>query len=187
MAALPTPLEEMPRLTAELGGPRILIKREDMTGLAFGGNKARHYEYELPHVRDEGYDAMINVMDYHSKQRPHDLRGGQQVRHALRARPQEREGKAGAGQPARRPGARRRDPPSRRGGVGKRPRIRPIAEGRHGRRWPQDLPAAGPPVPAHRGHGRVRRGRPGATGAVGGSGNRAGARLRRGRAAACAG
>ena len=66
MAALPTPLEEMPRLAAELGGPRILIKREDMTGLAFGGNKARHYEYELPHVRDEGYDAMINVMDYHS-------------------------------------------------------------------------------------------------------------------------
>ena len=66
LAALPTPLEEMPRLTAELGGPRILVKREDMTGLAFGGNKARHYEYELPHVRDEGYDAMINVMDYHS-------------------------------------------------------------------------------------------------------------------------
>jgi len=66
MANLPTPLEEMPRLTKELGGPRILVKREDMTGLAYGGNKARHYEYEMPHVRDLGYDVMINIMDYHS-------------------------------------------------------------------------------------------------------------------------
>ena len=38
IAHLPTPLEEMPRLSAELGGPRILVKREDMTGLAYGGN-----------------------------------------------------------------------------------------------------------------------------------------------------
>ncbi len=66
MAHLPTPLEEMPRLTEELGGPRILVKREDMTGLAFGGNKARHYEFEMPHIRDEGYDTVINIMDYHS-------------------------------------------------------------------------------------------------------------------------
>ena len=66
LAHLPTPLEEMPRLARMLGGPRLLIKREDATGLAFGGNKARHYEYELPHVRDEGYDVLINVMDYHS-------------------------------------------------------------------------------------------------------------------------
>jgi len=66
IAHLPTPLEEMPRLSAELGGPRILIKREDATGLVFGGNKARHYEYEVPHVRDAGYDVLINIMDYHS-------------------------------------------------------------------------------------------------------------------------
>ncbi len=66
MAHLPTPLEEMPRLSAELGGPRILVKREDMTGLAYGGNKARHYEFEMPHIRDEGYDTVINIMDYHS-------------------------------------------------------------------------------------------------------------------------
>lgn len=66
MAHLPTPLEEMPRLTERLGGPNIWIKREDMTGLAFGGNKARHYEFEMPHVADEGYDVMINIMDYHS-------------------------------------------------------------------------------------------------------------------------
>ena len=66
MAQLPTPLEEMPRLTERLGGPKIWIKREDMTGLAFGGNKARHYEFEMPHVQNEGYDVMINIMDYHS-------------------------------------------------------------------------------------------------------------------------
>ncbi|MBT7004304.1 MAG: pyridoxal-phosphate dependent enzyme, partial [Chloroflexi bacterium] len=66
IAHLPTPLEEMPRLTERLGGPKIWIKREDMTGLAYGGNKARHYEFEMPHVADLGYDVMINVMDYHS-------------------------------------------------------------------------------------------------------------------------
>jgi 1-aminocyclopropane-1-carboxylate deaminase/D-cysteine desulfhydrase-like pyridoxal-dependent ACC family enzyme len=66
LAHLPTPLEEMPRLSAELGGPRIFVKREDMTGLAYGGNKARHYEFEMPHIRDEGYDTLINIMDYHS-------------------------------------------------------------------------------------------------------------------------
>ena len=37
----PTPLEECPRLSEALGGPRILIKREDCSGLAFGGNKVR--------------------------------------------------------------------------------------------------------------------------------------------------
>lgn len=56
----------MPRLTRFLGGPRLLIKREDATGLALGGNKARHYEYELPHIREQGYDVIINIMDYHS-------------------------------------------------------------------------------------------------------------------------
>ncbi|MCI0835315.1 MAG: D-cysteine desulfhydrase, partial [Chloroflexi bacterium] len=59
LAHLPTPLEEMPRLTEKLGGPKIWIKREDMTGLAYGGNKARHYEFEMPHVQNEGYDVMI--------------------------------------------------------------------------------------------------------------------------------
>ena len=66
IAHLPTPLEEMPRLTERLDGPNIWIKREDMTGLAYGGNKARHYEFEMPHVAEAGYDVMINIMDYHS-------------------------------------------------------------------------------------------------------------------------
>ena len=66
IAHLPTPLEELHRLSAELGGPRILIKRDDATGLAMGGNKARHYEYELAHLIEQGYDAYVNMMDYHS-------------------------------------------------------------------------------------------------------------------------
>lgn len=63
---LPTPLDEAPRLSEALGGPRILIKRDDATGMAFGGNKVRHYEFEMGHVRDLGYDALVNIMDYHS-------------------------------------------------------------------------------------------------------------------------
>ncbi len=69
IAHTPTPLEEMTRLREHLGGdsaPRIFIKREDMTGLAFGGNKARHYEFEMPHIKEAGYDTLINIMDYHS-------------------------------------------------------------------------------------------------------------------------
>src|SRR2546423_12015654 len=49
LAALPTPVQEAKRLRAALGGegrcPRILIKRDDLTGLAFGGNKARKLEF----------------------------------------------------------------------------------------------------------------------------------------------
>ena len=40
-AHLPTPVERLPRLSEFLGGPEILIKRDDQTGLATGGNKRR--------------------------------------------------------------------------------------------------------------------------------------------------
>jgi D-cysteine desulfhydrase family pyridoxal phosphate-dependent enzyme len=45
LAHLPTPLEPAPNLSAALGGPRVLIKRDDLTGLALGGNKTRKLEY----------------------------------------------------------------------------------------------------------------------------------------------
>ena len=45
LASLPTPLEPLPRLSEFLGGPRILVKRDDQTGLALAGNKARKLEY----------------------------------------------------------------------------------------------------------------------------------------------
>jgi len=47
LAVLPTPLHEVPRFSAAIGGPRIFIKRDDLTGLAFGGNKTRMFEFLL--------------------------------------------------------------------------------------------------------------------------------------------
>ena len=65
-AHLPTPLEKMERLGENLGCSNLWVKREDTTGLVLGGNKARHYEFEIPHIIDEGYDVLINIMNYHS-------------------------------------------------------------------------------------------------------------------------
>ncbi len=45
LAHLPTPLEKLDRLSAELGGPEIWIKRDDCTGLSTGGNKTRKLEF----------------------------------------------------------------------------------------------------------------------------------------------
>jgi len=47
LALLPTPLEPLPRLSAALGGPTIYVKRDDLTGMAFGGNKTRQLEFVL--------------------------------------------------------------------------------------------------------------------------------------------
>ncbi|HIC68073.1 MAG TPA: pyridoxal-phosphate dependent enzyme, partial [Candidatus Latescibacteria bacterium] len=47
LASLPTPLEFCLRLTEALEGPRLWIKRDDLTGLATGGNKTRMFEYVL--------------------------------------------------------------------------------------------------------------------------------------------
>ena len=47
LAHTPTPLEELPRLSKALGGPQIWVKRDDLTGLSFGGNKARHMEFNI--------------------------------------------------------------------------------------------------------------------------------------------
>ncbi len=45
IAHLPTPVEPLPRLSSAMGGVRLWIKRDDQTGLAFGGNKTRKLEY----------------------------------------------------------------------------------------------------------------------------------------------
>src|SRR5512147_1228784 len=60
-AHLPTPVEEMPRLSAALGGPRILVKRDDQTGLAFGGNKTRKLEFLVAEAREQGADMLISA------------------------------------------------------------------------------------------------------------------------------
>jgi D-cysteine desulfhydrase family pyridoxal phosphate-dependent enzyme len=59
LADLPTPLQECPRLSAAVGGPRILIKRDDMTGLALGGNKTRALEFVLGGALAQGADTLI--------------------------------------------------------------------------------------------------------------------------------
>ncbi len=61
VAILPTALEEAPRLRAALGpnAPRIFIKRDDLTGLAFGGNKVRHLEFRLADMKAKGCDALV--------------------------------------------------------------------------------------------------------------------------------
>ena len=59
-AHLPTPVEELPRLREALGdGPRLLIKRDDQTGLAFGGNKTRKLEFLSAEARDQGAKTLI--------------------------------------------------------------------------------------------------------------------------------
>jgi len=59
-AHLPTPVEELPRLTKTLGGPRILIKRDDQTGLAFGGNKTRKLEFLVAEAQEQGAKTLIS-------------------------------------------------------------------------------------------------------------------------------
>lgn len=60
-AALPTPVEYLPRLSAHLGGPRILVKRDDLTGLAFGGNKTRKLEFVLAEAQAHGARTLVTV------------------------------------------------------------------------------------------------------------------------------
>lgn len=58
-AHLPTPIEELPRLSQTLGGPKILVKRDDQTGLAFGGNKTRKLEFLVAEALDVGARTLI--------------------------------------------------------------------------------------------------------------------------------
>src|SRR5262245_58724501 len=57
----PTPLEHLRGLTKLLGGPDLWIKRDDCTGLALGGNKARKLEFLLAEARGLGADTIITV------------------------------------------------------------------------------------------------------------------------------
>ena len=56
---LPTPLTELKRLGRALGGPRIFIKRDDLTGIALGGNKTRKLEFLLGDALSQGCDAVL--------------------------------------------------------------------------------------------------------------------------------
>jgi len=59
VAHLPTPLEPLPRLSAYLKGPTLWVKRDDQTGLATGGNKARKLEFLVADALAEEADTLI--------------------------------------------------------------------------------------------------------------------------------
>jgi D-cysteine desulfhydrase family pyridoxal phosphate-dependent enzyme len=71
LAQLPTPLMPAQNLSAELGGPEILIKRDDLTGLALGGNKTRKLEYLVADAQLKGATHLIttgSVQSNHCRQ-----------------------------------------------------------------------------------------------------------------------
>jgi 1-aminocyclopropane-1-carboxylate deaminase/D-cysteine desulfhydrase-like pyridoxal-dependent ACC family enzyme len=60
LGEFPTPLEEAPRFSRALGGPRVFFKRDDLSGLAFGGNKTRMLEYVLGRViKQTRHDCIV--------------------------------------------------------------------------------------------------------------------------------
>ncbi|WP_101756985.1 D-cysteine desulfhydrase family protein [Oceanicoccus sp. KOV_DT_Chl] len=59
LAQTPTPLQLLERLSAEIGGPRIWVKRDDMTGSAVSGNKIRKLEFTLAKALADGCDTII--------------------------------------------------------------------------------------------------------------------------------
>lgn len=61
IAHLPTPIEPLQRLGSFLGGYKLWIKRDDLTGLAFGGNKARKLEFVLAEALANGAKTLVTV------------------------------------------------------------------------------------------------------------------------------
>lgn len=61
-----TPLEEARHLSRVLGGPRIFVKRDDLTGVALGGNKLRNLEFRLAHAMKDEPDTVIVGLDLQS-------------------------------------------------------------------------------------------------------------------------
>jgi D-cysteine desulfhydrase family pyridoxal phosphate-dependent enzyme len=61
IAHLPTSVEHLPQLTEHLGGPKLLVKRDDQTGLAFGGNKTRKLEFLVAEAQSIGAKTLITA------------------------------------------------------------------------------------------------------------------------------
>ena len=56
---LPTPLQDLPNLTRRLGGPRLLMKRDDLTQSGLGGNKNRKFQFEVGAALQQGCDVLL--------------------------------------------------------------------------------------------------------------------------------
>lgn len=61
LTTLPTPLHPLKRLTERLDGPEIWIKRDDLTGLAGGGNKTRKLEFLVGDALETGADTLVTI------------------------------------------------------------------------------------------------------------------------------
>ena len=62
LAPLPTPIQPMPSLSANIGGgPRLLVKRDDTIGFAFGGNKVRKLALLGARAQADGCDTLITA------------------------------------------------------------------------------------------------------------------------------
>lgn len=61
IAHLPTRIEPLERLSAALKGPQIYCKRDDQTGLGFGGNKTRKLEFLLAEAQQAGAKTLLSV------------------------------------------------------------------------------------------------------------------------------
>ncbi len=61
LATLPTPIESLSNLSSHLGGPQILVKRDDLTGLGMGGNKVRKLEFIIAEAQANGAKMLITT------------------------------------------------------------------------------------------------------------------------------
>ncbi|MDY0231953.1 MAG: pyridoxal-phosphate dependent enzyme, partial [Candidatus Saccharicenans sp.] len=59
LTCLPTPVYRLENLTRELAGPEIMVKRDDLTGLAFGGNKSRKLEFIIADALKKDSDTIV--------------------------------------------------------------------------------------------------------------------------------
>ncbi len=59
LANLPTPIEKLDRISYQWGGPKIYVKRDDMTGMAMSGNKIRKLEFVIAEVQKQGANVLI--------------------------------------------------------------------------------------------------------------------------------
>ena len=55
----PTPIEAMPNLAARFRGVELYVKRDDLTGLAFGGNKVRQLEFYMGEAQEQNADTIL--------------------------------------------------------------------------------------------------------------------------------
>src|SRR5205823_8010539 len=59
-------LEGCPRLSASWAGPPIVVKRDDLSGLALGGNKVRHLEFRIANALARGCDSIVMAREQFS-------------------------------------------------------------------------------------------------------------------------